>query len=507
MSTGVTGDDAFLRDVVVSSSLGVLVIDSTGLIVFSNGVLEGRLGYGPDDLLDSHLAEVCSTRAPVERVRDAIEASRGAPASVEVVLRDADDGEIQAAATCEADVFDGRRYVTLRFLDRHPAEDDPRSDGSRAVTGRASGTDYCDSSPPGRHELSVSAAETTMASESLENDHSSPYDTAIGTLTTVARDLRRAEDAESAAEIGLGAVERLVGSPVACIRRFHEETNTLERVATTDAAAALVDSRPAFDLDASLAGRAFRRGEPVVDGLPAADGRPQGGKALERASVHVPLGGQGALTVFMPEGVDLVAADVAVVEHLAAVVAAAFARIDPDRNVTDRPSCRGRGGREHPSSFEHPVGEVITDTVGAETEATVRQSVCERLAATDLYSSAWFVDVDVDGEWRSIEASAGATDRAPETLRRPDAGSGDDTVRRAIETDEICLVRRSRTVSTTGPHDDGSHQSATDGENATSETTRTRVSSPSERSTAPCRRPAQSGKASTTCSPRNSDPC
>jgi PAS domain-containing protein len=109
MSTGVTGDDAFLRDVVVSSSLGVLVIDSTGLIVFSNGVLEGRLGYGPDDLLDSHLAEVCSTRAPVERVRDAIEASRGAPASVEVVLRDADDGEIQAVATCEADVFDGRR--------------------------------------------------------------------------------------------------------------------------------------------------------------------------------------------------------------------------------------------------------------------------------------------------------------------------------------------------------------------------------------------------------------
>lgn len=429
MSTGITRDAAFLRDVVVSSSIGVLVVDSSGVIVFSNGVLEGRLGYGPEDLLDGHLDELCATRTPVERVREAIETSRGASTSIEVTLRDADDGEIRAVATCEEGVFDGRRYFTMRFLDRSRAGDDPRIDGSQAGT------------------------------EQIASD------TAVGTLTAVARDLLQAESPESVAEIGLAAVERVIGSPVGCIRRFDEETNALERVATTEAAARMVDSRPAFDLDASLAGRAFRRGEPVVDRPATADARAQSEEAIERESVHVPLGEQGALTVFMPQGVDLVPADVEVTEHLASIVAAAFERTDADATVPDRTSGAGQKDEGRPGSFEHPVSEIVADTIRAETRETIRQSVCERLAATDLYTSAWFVDVDVDGEWRAIEASAGAADRSPEVLRQPESGAGDDTVEQAIETDEICLVRRCRSVSTPG-HSDESHRP-----NETSETT------------------------------------
>jgi len=382
MSTTLGKGDRFLGEVLADSSHGLFVVDPSGRVVFSNGVLEDCLGVEPGDVLEERLDDLSAGGGVLERVRDAAAASPGEV--VEFALRDADGNRVSMGATCETTEFEGTRYVTL----------------------------WCEERTIGAGCESVGGA-------------------AVDELTGVWRDLLRAETPTEAAEVGLAAVERFLGTDVACVRLVDEASNALDRAATTERAAELFASEPVFDLNRSLAGRALRRGEPVLD-------RPEGSGDLARENLHVPLDGWGALSVF-GTGAGLSARDVDVAEDLASVVAAGIDR------AAAGPDGTAAGGT---AAFELPVSEVVASAIEGETREAIGEGVCERLVAGDAFAGAWFVETDVDGAWRAIEASAGATDSPPEGVRRAADGAegGDDPVSRAVGSDDVCLVRRRRTV-------------------------------------------------------------
>ncbi len=387
MSTTRGKGGRFLEEVVADSSHGLFVVDPSGRVVFSNGVLEDCLDFEPGDVLEERLDDLSAVGDVLGRVRDAAAASPGEV--VEFVLRDADGERVPMWATCETTEFEGTRYITL----------------------------WCE-------EQCIGADCETVGGAARRG-------VAVDELTGTWRDLIRAESPTEAAEVGLAAVERFLGTEVACVRLVGEESNALERAATTEQAAELLASEPVFDLNRSLAGRAFRRGEPVLD-------RPEGSGDLARENLHVPLDGRGTLSVF-GTGTGLSAREVDVAEDLASVVAAG---IDRAATGPDDPAAGGTG------AFELPVREVVASAVGGETREAIGKEVCEGLVVGDAFGGAWFVETDVDGAWRAVEASAGATDSPPEGVRRAADGAdgSDDPVSRAVESDDVCLVRRRRTV-------------------------------------------------------------
>jgi predicted DNA binding protein len=410
MATGLTRDDRFLREVVVGSSHCVFSVDSSGAVVFSNGVFEGILGVEFDQICGERLEDLCAEGAEVlTQVR---EGTIG-PSSdwIELTLL-ADDEQIPMVASCEATDFEGSTYYTL----------------------------WCQEQVI---ERDVDAEIPAME----PRDHTGRGETTIEMVTEFVRDLLGADDPHAVAETGLEAAQRLLGTDVICIRFFDEEANALKRVATTDAATELLASRPAFDLNASLAGRAFRRDESVVD-------RPvesASGDLIERTNIHIPLGERGTLSVFESDR-PLTATDRKIAEHLAAMVAADLTATEKESKVEDS---------DH-AAFDLPVRDVIDSVIREETRAGIGRRVCERLAATGEFHGTWFVSTEVDGEWRTVEASAGDSGDPPEGVKRAMNGDSDDgPVDRAIETDDICVVRRHETV-TNGDGDTGNDHIAHD---------------------------------------------
>ncbi len=393
MSTGITRDDRFLREVVVESSHGIFAVDVSGAIVFSNGVLERCLGIGSEELHDRRVDELAGEQL-LDRVRAA--ASDPSGRGVEFTLTDSGGDPVGLVATCETTEFDGSQYFTLWFQKQILEEN---------------GT----------------TVETTG-----EGDR--PPQIPVEAVTELGRDMLREDDPEAVAGTGLAAVERILGTEVACIRLFDEASNEFDRVATTEQATELLASRPTFDLNRSLAGRAFRRDEPVLD-------RPEGRDAVERANLHVPLDGQGTLTVF-GTGADISTRDVERAEELASLIGAGLAQAGS-----------GSTGPQTGEAHELPLGDIVTDTVEAETRNGIGQRVCDRLVATDIFSGAWFVSTDIDGEWRAVETDVGETDSPPEGVRRAETDAdheGEDPMSHAIETDDVCLVHNRQTVTNGG---------------------------------------------------------
>lgn len=403
MSTGLTRDERFLRAVVDESAHGVFAVDTAGNVVYSNGVLEERLGRDPDELRNSNV-EALAGEQVLERIR---EAARDPPGqTLEFGLDRPDGTRLPLAATVETTEFEDDRYFTLWFQER-VIEDRGRTTGTLPAGGR-------------------------------------PAPAPLTAVTGLGEDLLEADEPEAVAEAALDAIRRVVGADVACVRLFDGAEQEFERVATTQHATELLDSRPTFDLNRSLAGRAFRREDTVVD-------RPDGagsGEAVGRANVHVPLAGHGALTVFA-SGDGLTNRDVELLEGLAGLVAAALGRVGA--GSANRPG----GARE---AYELPLSEIVADAVRAETQAGIGRQLCQRLVGTGVYSGAWFVTTDIDGEWRAVEARVGDTDSPPEGVRRAETGGegdGADPTSRAIETDDICVVRNQQTVRSSGPETNG----------------------------------------------------
>lgn len=379
MSTGLQGETQLFREICLDSPVGIVTIDPAGTIVFSNGFLESYLGLESEAVRERHISSICENSRIVDTLRDAAETG----ATVELDCTDIDGETVRLSATCVGIEGEQSRYFTLYCR--------KQSGGSTSGTATATGHD----------------------------DVSFP----VEELVPVVADLFSAETVDAVVETGLQTAERVLQTDIACLRLFDETTNAFEDAHCTERAAILVESYPAFDLHRTLAGRAFRRNEPVID-------RPEPGvdSEIERTNVHLPLDGRGVLTLF-DSGTPFSDGEIEVANDVATLIADRLGQIESPEH-----------GRERAGV---PVQSMVTDAIEAGTREEMGRRLCERLVGMDSYSGAWFVTTEIDGAWRGIEAKAGETDASPETVRRAITSEGDseDWVTRAIEKNEPCVVQ------------------------------------------------------------------
>ncbi|MEF8900314.1 MAG: bacterio-opsin activator domain-containing protein [Halovenus sp.] len=398
MSTVANLDTEFLRRLVFRSSVGILCLDTAGSAVFSNDVLEKQLGYESGELIDTHIRSLCREQhsTPFETIRDAVDSTLADPESLGSFRFVSADGEtVPVALTVDSLGYDGDRYYVLRVWQR--------------------------------------GVET--ADECAESGQ-------LGTVLGEAHDtLATEEEPEAIAARTLDAATRLLRTSIGCIRLFNESRERLERVATTDTADDWVAAKPTFELDASMAGRAFRRGERVVDtdgiSLPASAERPSDQRRL--AGLHVPLGTRGTITVYVPRRPAQAA------DHLERLASVATTHLERVAQSTTANAATG------PAEW---LGRLVTDITdelnGAEPETTLLGRVCEQLTAVDRYSGAWYVEAEPESGWGAIEASAGDVAEAPAVVSEAvGTEGGNDAVETAIETDSINFVHEHRQVEPT----------------------------------------------------------
>ncbi|MFC6942752.1 bacterio-opsin activator domain-containing protein [Salinirubellus sp. GCM10025818] len=259
-------------------------------------------------------------------------------------------------------------------------------------------------------------------------------------LNRASRDLSQARTAEAVAGTAVETAADLLGTDVACVRLFDRDSNSFEPVAMTDGASELVESRPAFDLKSTLAGRAYRAGEPVLD-------RPDPDDPFvetpDWGSIHLPLGEYGTLTLLTGAGETLSTADRRLAETLAETVTADLERVEREREL--RESERAvREQRDRLTSLNR-VNELVQDLIGELIEAPTReeleQGICERLADTDRYQGAWLAETDVSGDWRVLKASAGLPEGYRTLVEQLPLEQVDDgVVARAAETGEFSVA-------------------------------------------------------------------
>jgi len=380
MSTGLQEETQLLREICLDSPVGIVTIDLAGTIVFSNGFLESYLGLESEAVRERHISSICENSRIVDTLRDAAETG----ATVELDCTDIDGETVRLSAACVRIEGEQSQYVTL-YCRTGPGE---------STSGTATATGHDDVSFP------------------------------VEELVAVVADLFSADTVDAVVETGLQTAGRILQTDIACLRLFDETTNAFEDAHCTERAGTLVESYPAFDLNRTLAGRAFRRNEPVVD-RPEAVGVES---AIERTNVHLPLDGRGVLTLF-DSGTPFSDGEIEVAKEVATLIADRLEQLEHSEHSRDRAGV--------------PVQSIVTDAIEAGTREEMGRRLCERLVGMDSYSGAWFVTTEVDGAWRGIEAKAGETDASPDTVRRVVTSESDseDWVTRAIETNEPCVVQ------------------------------------------------------------------
>ena len=269
-------------------------------------------------------------------------------------------------------------------------------------------------------------------------------------LNRASRHLSQARTAEAVAETAVETATRLLGTDVACVRLFDRDSNSFELAATTDDASELVESRPAFDLKSTLAGRAYRTGESVLD-------RPDPDDPFvetpEWGSLHVPLGEYGTLTVLIGSDETLSAGDQRLAEALAETVTAELERAERERELreSERTVREQRDRLTSLNRVNELVQDLIRELIEAPTREELEQGVCERLADTDRYKGAWLAETDVNGDWRVLKASAGLSEGYRTLVEQLPLEQVDDgVVARAAETGEFGVTSDYRTDGAPG---------------------------------------------------------
>ncbi|MFC6837252.1 PAS domain S-box protein [Halomarina ordinaria] len=255
-------------------------------------------------------------------------------------------------------------------------------------------------------------------------------------LSEVSHELMVAEDTEAITRRTLATLGEVLESDIACIRLFDEDANALELAATTDEAQALLDRHLAFDLDATLAGRAYRHQEVVV--------AERDEDVSNRLSVHLPLGDHGTMTAFVRPA-DTDDPDVHYAELLAAGVRVALERSERDRMLreNERELRQQRDQLGTLNEIATLIEELIQRLTSATTREEINQTVCDRLVTSGFYERAWIGAADVTDEDVTPTVGAGIDDDYLDALdTMPTSEIGNGVVVRAIRTGEVQIVRQ-----------------------------------------------------------------
>ncbi len=261
-------------------------------------------------------------------------------------------------------------------------------------------------------------------------------------LNEASRELVTAETTGTITRRSLEAVDRVLGFDISCVRLFDSETNTLEPIAMTPGAEALIDSCPAFDLEATLAGHAYRRGETVSTEVDEDGSRSNG---TYRASLHLSLGEYGTLTIFSRANIRFEELDIHRAELLAAAIRAALERDEREKVLrrNERELRQQRDQLDTLNQINSLIEELIHRLVGATTREEINQIICDRLVASDFYESAWVGTTDVASENITPQTGAGVDDGYLEALATmPLSYIENGIVARAFQTGEFQVLRQ-----------------------------------------------------------------
>ncbi|WP_267642645.1 sensor histidine kinase [Haloarchaeobius amylolyticus] len=177
-------------------------------------------------------------------------------------------------------------------------------------------------------------------------------DESLGELHAATRRLLRADDHEDILTVAGEAASDVLGFPGSGVRAYDAETETLHHVALGGRVGD-IESRPPYDVADSPHGRAFRRGETVVEDVPEDD-------RFDRDSfvqtMYVPLGEHGLLSVGKTDGA-FTEREVALAEILAGNTTAVLDRAEKRRQLATE--------RERLDEFASVVAHDLKNPLGA----------------------------------------------------------------------------------------------------------------------------------------------
>jgi len=256
------------------------------------------------------------------------------------------------------------------------------------------------------------------------------------------RELMTADDREAVSQVSIDAVEDVLGFERACLRLFDPETNRLDYAALTDGADRVLEQYTVYDFESTLAGRAFREGNTVVDHRSADAARDRSG--VDYASLHVPIGPHGVLTVLAGSDAELDERSVQLTEVLAVNARTAITRADrlQQLKARDREMRRQRDQLETHNEINELVQEIGRQLLEATTREELEETICSRLGETELYHRAWIGDVEASSDRLRTRVGFGISNADLEAIEGMSIGSiAHGTVERMLETGSVEVVR------------------------------------------------------------------
>ena len=267
------------------------------------------------------------------------------------------------------------------------------------------------------------------------------------------RKLAKAQDEASIARVGVETIESVLGYDLGCVRLYDSESNTLDPVAVTDTVDALIESEPAFDLEETFAGQAYRRSEPIVREPNSAS--PYDSPTI-KSSLHLPLGDHGTVTIASTTYDRVSERNLASAELLARNLTAALDRAEREGTLREQKQrlARRRDQLETVNQVNELVQTLIDELIDVDTCEEIEERVCTGLAESPLYRSAWIAELDVVGEEIVAKTGAGMDDDLLTAVDELPVGRiANGIVERALETGSVTIDRRYREMPDTESDD------------------------------------------------------
>jgi predicted DNA binding protein/putative methionine-R-sulfoxide reductase with GAF domain len=217
---------------------------------------------------------------------------------------------------------------------------------------------------------------------------------ALRELHDASRRLMRAETRDAVCEVAVEASRRILGLSLSGLWLYDPDREMLEPAAWTEQGVEEYGAPPAFPVDESLVGRAFREGTyRAYDDVTTAEELFDPETSV-RSELVLPLGRYGVLNASSPEVGAFDAVDVSLARILAATVETALERADrlEERRARRRELERRRDELETLNQLNALVEDTIGALVGAATREEIEHTVCERLADSAFYVDAWVVE-------------------------------------------------------------------------------------------------------------------
>ncbi len=348
----------------------LLVVDDGGVVVHADPAVEGGLGYDPADIVGDPIGEILP-----ERYRESHEAA------------------IERALAPDAD-REGWRYAEFPLV---------AADGTPvpvAVSVRSFGLG----------ERRYFAAVVQPGADR--------FGPAMASLFATARRLMEADSREAVAETLAESVEGVLGFEMALVRLFDAEAGELVPAAMTDATAAVLGDRPTYAPGEGHPGEVFASGEPAVY-EDVAETDSEDVPDVTGASIYLPIGSYGTLSVGSTVTGTYDEADRHVAELLTSAAAAAIERVEREAELRTYETVLETVGhhvfmldeRERFTLVTGPLADLlgrdradlegahVTEAFDAETVDAARETVRELRSETGLARDSYDVTLSTpDGD-------------------------------------------------------------------------------------------------------------